>query len=276
MTDFIYRYAVLQVTPDMRRGERINIGLVVFKPDGLDVRVTETRKIRAVAAGSWDSEIEAFTSILRNIDDVEVDGKERLRASSIIENQFSMRKTGWFRASSGAEYELTVRDITESMIIKPRVIRHPDNSTVVAEISRELRKADILASKDDQMESGKVFRGYAISPELEADFAQLNSAFHVAAVLDLRSSRPQLAQAALKAIVLDQAKAAYPDRKVHKIGVFAAAPARMAELRDNLAILRPYADDLYNWQDEHDQRQLKRVFYDAYNAHHKTLLSGSV
>ncbi|KRC81284.1 hypothetical protein [Sphingomonas sp. Root241] len=71
--------------------------------------------------------------------------------------------------------------------------------------------------------------------------------FHVAAVLDLRANSPRLAQAALKAVVLDRAQAVIPDFKVQKIGVFATAPARLGELHDNLAILRPYADELVNW-----------------------------
>jgi len=269
--DFIYKYAILQVVPDIRRGERVNIGIVVFKSDGLDIRISETRKIRAITSGSWDSEIESFTSSLSALDDVRLEGKARLEAMTVIENQFSLKKTGWFRARDLESYESTITEIVEILIVKPRAVRHSEGSSVVAEITRELRRADILASKYDQIESGKVFKNYTVSPELEADFAQLNSAFHVAAVLDLRSSKPQLAQAALKAVVLDRAEAANPDRKVHKIGVYAAAPARLGELKDNLAILRPYADDLYNWEDKDDRHHLKRVFYDAYNSHHPIL-----
>ena len=266
-----FNYAILQVIPDIRRGERVNIGIVVFKPDGLDIRVSETRKLQALTAGSWDSEISAFTAALKKLDRPEAKPDARLKAMSIVENQFSMRKVGWFKAPTVGAYDATVQEILKELVTKRRVARVRDGSTVTAEISAVLRKAEILGSKDDPMESGKVFRNYRVSHELEADFAQLNSAFHVAAVLDLRASRPQLAQAALKAVVLDRAEAAFPDRKVHKIGVYAAAPARLEELSDNLAVLRPYADDLVNWEDPHDRRFLERTFYDAYNSHHPIL-----
>lgn len=269
--EHIYNYAILQVTPDLRRGERVNIGIVVFHDNHLDIRVSETRKVQALVSGSWDSEISAFTQSLAKIDRPSEDHSARLEAFSIIENQFSLKKTGWFKAQSSSQYEISVGDILQQLVSKPRVSRHREASTVVAEISAVLRNAEILGSKDENLETGKVFRNYPVSGELEADFAQMNSCFHVAAVLDLRATRPQLAQAALKAVVLDQAEASRPDVKVHKIGVYAAAPARLSELADNLAILRPYANDLYNWADPHDRKELERTFYDAYNSHHPIL-----
>lgn len=267
----IYNYAILQVMPDIRRGERVNIGIVVFHEDRLDIRVSETRKVQALVSGSWDAEIAAFTNSMSKLDRPSADPKDRVQAISIIENQFSLKKTGWFKAQTASLYEFNVQEILKDLVLKPRVARSRESSTVTAEISAVLRNADILGTKDETMDSGKVFRNYPVSHELEADFAQLNSCLHVAAVLDLRASRPQLAQAALKAIVLDRAEAANPDQKVHKIGVYAAAPARLTELSDNLAILKPYADDLVNWEDPHDRKFLERTFYDAYNSHHPIL-----
>lgn len=269
----IYNYAVLQVVPDQRRGERVNIGLVIFGPDGIDIRVTESRKLRALTVGSWDAEIDAYSSALAKLDHPELDISERLENIAIVENQFTTEKRGWFAAKSKTDYEMVVREITETLVLKPRSARHRENSTVVAEISAELRKATILATRDETIDSGKVMRNYAISEELEADFAQLNSQFHVAAVLDLRATSPRLAQAALKAVVLDQAEAVHPDMKVHKIGVFAAAPARLDELQHNLAILSPYADDIVNWDDPQDRAGLKRTFFDAFNAHNPVPLN---
>jgi hypothetical protein len=262
-----YNYAVLQVIPDARRGERVNIGIVVFGPDGADIRVSESRKLRALSLGAWDSEIDSYSSALRKLDTPSADIEERLENISVIENQFSAEKRGWFLARNKDEYENSLDEIIKTLVTKPTARRQREASSVVAEISGALRKADILAGREEAIDSGKVVRNYRISEELEADFAQLNSQFHVAAVLDLRATTPRLAQAALKAVVLDRAEAAHPNQRVHKIGVWAAAPARMDELQHNLAILKPYTDHLVNWDDPSDRRGLQRIFYDAYNAH---------
>jgi hypothetical protein len=266
-----YKYAILQVMPDLRREERVNIGIVVFRESGLDIRVTETRKIRALAGGSWDSEIGVFTQALTRIDSPQGDTDTRLRASSVIQNQFSLQKTGWFRADSADAYDRAVRDILQTTVAKPKPRRQRDSSSIAGEISSDLRNAEILASKDDLLESGKVFRNYPVTQELDADFVQLNSAFHVATVLDLRAGRPHLAQAALKAVILDKAKTPVEGKAVHKIGVYAALPARRDELKDHLALLDDYADDVVNWDDPNDREGLKRIFYNAFNEHHSLL-----
>jgi hypothetical protein len=261
-----FKYAILQAVPDPRRGERANIGVVGFAKDGLDVRVLATRKLSALTARSWDADIKGFVEIIKALDDARLPSDERVQHLHSIEGTFSLSQPGWFEAANEQEFDAAMRDIAKSLVAKPRRARRADGSSVVSEISAELRKAKVLASKDDTIESGLVFRSYDIGDGLQADFAQQNSKFHVAAVLDLRANNPQLAQAALKSIVLDQAEERLEN--VHKVGVYSAAKERLPELHDNLAILKPYADDIYNWEDEHDRTHLTRMFYDAYAKHH--------
>lgn len=263
--DRSFNYAILQAIPDVRRGERANIGIVAFKPDGLDVRIFETRKLSALTARSWDADIKAFSEVIGKLDDSTLDPPQRISQLKSVEGMFVLSEPGWFKAATAGEYERTLKELVRTLVARPKRARHSEGSSVVSEISATLRRADVLASKDDELNSGRVFRSYEIAEGLEADFAQQNSMFHVAAVLDLRANNPQLAQAALKSVVLDQADARFAN--VHKVGVYSAAKERLPELRANLAILKPYADDIYNWEDEHDRVALTRLFYNAYVAH---------
>ncbi len=54
----IFSFAILKATPDPRRGERVNVGIVVFKPDGLDIRIPEVGKLRALHDGDWSDYLE--------------------------------------------------------------------------------------------------------------------------------------------------------------------------------------------------------------------------
>jgi hypothetical protein len=261
-----YNYSILQVIPDKRRGERVNIGIVIFRPDGLDIQVHESRKIRALTGESWDSYIEAFEGIVRRIDDPSMDQVSRLAMFGAVQNQFSMSKSGIFSAEDPIEYDEIVRGLMKSLVARPRSDRIREEPAIVAEISATLRQASILAKRDETLQSGKVVRGYAVEDGLEAEFAQLNSKLHVAAVLDLRADSPRIAQAALKAVTLDRAKGNDRDH-VHTIGIYAVAPARRHEVRENIKLLSEYADDVVNWTDATDRRSLTRVFFDAYNHH---------
>ena len=49
-----FKYAILTAIPDQRRGERVNIGLVVFLRDQLDIRFSDLSKVAAIAGeGNW-------------------------------------------------------------------------------------------------------------------------------------------------------------------------------------------------------------------------------
>jgi transposase-like protein len=231
------------------------------------VQVFETRKLQALTGRSWDSFIESFSETLQKADDPSLSNDDRLARLDVVQDQLRMSRRGWFEADTAEAYEAAVRETIKTLVLRPTNRRPKEESSVVAEISAELRSAKVLATKDEQLESGKVVRSYHVEAGLEADFAQLNSALHVAAVLDLRASRPQLAQAALKAVVLDRASTVNTGRKVHKIGVYAVAPARRGEVRENIDLLSRYADDLVNWEDPTDRTGLTRIFFDAFNAH---------
>ncbi len=261
-----FDYAIIQAVPDPRRGERVNIGIAAFGSDDLDVRIFETRKLTAITARSWDADIKAFAEMLKNLDDTSLLAKDRISQLKSVEGVFALSAAGWFEADTADQFETAMKEITKSLVTKPKRARRGESSSVISEISSELRKAKVLAGKDDELSSGLVFRSYPIASGLEADFAQQNSQFHIAAVLDLRANNPQLAQAALKGVVLDQANERFEN--VHRVGIYSAAKERLPELRDNLAILRPYADDIYNWEDQHDRENATRVFSDAYAAHH--------
>jgi hypothetical protein len=263
-----YSYALLQAIPDQRRGERVNVGVVVLKPDGLDIQVHETRKIRALTGASWDSYIAAFEGVLRSADDPDLDRGARLKRLELVQNQFVMSRAGWFEAADAKAYDVALKGIVRNLIARPKSKRTKEEQTVVAEISAVLKTADVLATKEEPLESGKVVRGFEVEGGLEADFVQLNSQFHVASVLDLRADNPRLSQAALKAIVLDRARANWESKgKVHRIGVIAATKARLSELRENVRLMEEYSDEVLNWTDRDHQARLKRIFFDAYNSH---------
>jgi hypothetical protein len=49
-----FEYAILTAVPDQWRGERVNIGVVVFLDDRLDIRFSDFSKVAAIAGGgNW-------------------------------------------------------------------------------------------------------------------------------------------------------------------------------------------------------------------------------
>ena len=67
------------------------------------------------------------------------------------------------------------------LVDRPKVRRAREESSVSAEISADLKAANVLASRDEPLKSGKVVRNFQVEPGLHADFAQMNGQLHVAA-----------------------------------------------------------------------------------------------
>ena len=266
--DHTFNYAILRASPDARRGECVNIGVIVFLPDRIDVRVSETRKTVVLTGKSWDSYVQDYAELLIASDNPDFDDVERVGLLRSIQNEITMSDLGWFEARGTRQYEKSINDILKALVVRPKVPRGSAAAKINSEISNHFRSAKIMAGADDDLASGKVIRNLVIDRDegLSADFALQNGVLNVATTLDFRSSQPRKGQAALKAITLDKARRVFDGSKVKRLAVYAVAPVRQDEVREHISLLRDYSDELFNWSIAAERQKFERVFFDAYNA----------
>ncbi len=251
----IFKYAILMAIPDPRRGERVNVGIVVFLNDRIDVRFAELSKISALAGGNWD----AYATDLRRrlIDQFGSSEKaeEIIRADPRLDPVFQASDLSWLSINSANEYEDRIKEIMTSLVIRPKPEEARSKSTRInTEISRQLRSFKVLAKRDETINTHRVVRDFYISKkeELIADFALKNGMMHIAATLDLRKSQVRLDEAALKAITLDKAREIF-DSNVKLLGVY-AAPEGAQQFKPHIELLKDYSDKVYNWLDESERK----------------------
>ena len=87
----------------------------------------------------------------------------------------------------------------------------PATTQLNTEIAATFRRAKLLAQPREGIEIQKVHRNFVVSTEdeLAADFGFRNGATHVIATLELRRDAVDKGRAAIKAITLDRARAAF-------------------------------------------------------------------
>lgn len=259
-----FEYCVLQATPDRRRGERVNVGLLVFRKDGVDVRLTGLPKIRALSGKSWNVDVELLQrEIEQNFRSNEGSDEFVCRYHS-MEHALKLSSVGRFIASE-AEYDARIDQIQRALIMPPRSVRSRKSTRINTEISNVFRKAKVLAKKDESIEDHKVVRDFYVSKEeeLKADFALKNGVYHVATTLDLRQASVNISKAALKAVVLDKARAELDGARC--IGVY-ALEGDDPQYRPHLELLSSYATETYNWLDDRDRQTFTRSVYSALEA----------
>jgi hypothetical protein len=260
----IFNYAVLMAIPDTRRGERVNIGIIVFLRDRTDVRFSELRKIRALRGGNWERYVADVQRSISSNYDGEVDPRRFLSGFSMLEGIIQCSELAWFSIERPEEYETQVREILSALVQRPRAERITVPSTRInTEITRAFRLSRVLARGDEPIDQGMVVRNVPISVEddLTADFGLRNGVYHIAATLDLRRANVDKGHAAIKAITLHRASDSF-DGEVRKIGVY-AAPHDAIQFRPHIHMLGEYADDTYNWADPTQREKFLHSIYDA-------------
>lgn len=259
-----FEYSLIRVEPDSRRGERVNVGIVIFKGQSLDIRVVDTRKAAAISSKNWDSYIQVFSSNLKELFDDGAKASDLVGAVDLLGRQINLTKTGWFSTRTGDDYEKHIKRIVETLVAKPKVARRPKESTIASEIAATFKSAEILSTPSESLESGKVIRNFTVDEGtgLFADFALKNGYLHLATTVNLTSSNPHIGSSASKAITMDIAKKANGQAKAYC--VYAVAPSRKPEVREHLSLLGDYSDDIFNWHEPDDKVRFKKIFFDAY------------
>lgn len=264
----IYKYAVLIATPNERRGERVNIGVAVFREDRLDVRFMHaSQKLRLLTTDNWDARLEAARDRLSKLFDEERDVAAALERFAAFEPLLSSSGLGSLSAQDDDDYERQLGQILSTLVsVPPRKVTERGTTRINTEIARLLKTAKVLAAEGEGVENKKVVRDYEIdaSEGLRADFALKNGVIHVISTLDLRPKSADLGMAALKSIVLDKALKKFGVGKVKRFGAYAVASDMRESFRPHLKMFGEYAHDgLWDWTQQADRNKLRKNIFDA-------------
>jgi hypothetical protein len=258
-----YEYAVLTAVPNPRRGERVNVGIVVFLPDRTDVRFKHAEyKLRALTGENWGVYIESMESSIKRL--TAGNAQERLKQLNAIEPLLQPSELGHLRAANDAQYETQIEQILASLVALPKREKTETKTRINTEISKEFRRLRLLAQGDESIEDHKIVRDFAIDAEenLVADFALKNGKLIVTSTLDLRKQASSLAEAALKSITLDKATRKYHDA-VKTVGVYVVDQGMKETFKPQISMLGDYAELLYDWGDRDERDEFKRRVFDA-------------
>lgn len=253
----IFKYAILMAIPDRLRGERVNVGILVFLKERVDIWFPELSKIRALMGGDWDAyAADARRRMVDNLGGAE-QAEGIVRSMPKLDPVFQASDVSWFSIPSLEEYEVRVKEILSSLVIRPKEPPSVKPTRINAEMSKQLRMIKVLASRNHTIDNHKVVRNFYISREEEliADFALKNGSMHIFATLDLRRASVRIDEAALKAITLNQAKKRYKNKKTNLIGVYATSETGH-QFKPHIELLKEYSTNTYNWSNADDRMSL--------------------
>jgi len=262
-----FKFAVVRLAPGGVRDERINIGVVVFQNDGVDVRLPRRLdKIRVLSSAIDQAKVRELATLINDRDaslrssGVE-DAEARFRAIGKI-GPLSFSQLGSFSCSSARDYESRIASLFQHVVDPepaPKTIRSK-RSRVLTQLKRALREHRVLARPDENLHSHRVVSNLSLADGLVADLVLKNGKMHVLETVDVSdpdtSARKAVTDIAVSALVLEQARISFGEDQTSSRLVYAASCSVEAAAKSCLDAAAHQGADLYNWASDQDKIRL--------------------
>lgn len=256
MPDLTYQYSIIRLSPDPLRGEIVNIGIIVFRPGALDIRLIENFSKVKILNPDIDtaSIIEHQNAIAKAIGELDAD-----TAISVVNgmNTVQLSPPGTFIADTEKTYEKRIESIMKDLVI-PRVKKaRPRHTTMISKLKNDFRRMKLLGTNPEDIKRHRVVANYPIAADekLYADFALKNGQWHITETLDLRGKPDTIKgdkykQAAVRAITLERAAKRLQD--CVPIIIYAADEIALELANYHINLLTDSAEMAFNYLDNND------------------------
>jgi len=252
-------YSILRVVPDERRGEIVNVGLVIFLPDELDVHILPSlTKVRTIDGRVSIDDLYTSAEQLRRWAN-EVEGIESKHQAIKEFGLFTVSELGWFKVTQSEDYERTVKKLMADLVVPQAKTRSSQKiGRLQTELKNYFRSQRLLGKTIEDVSRRLIVPNYPVAPEdnLYADFALKNGTWMVTETLDyrVRTIATRFKDAALKAVTMDQARLRLGDDTKCFL-VYAADPDVRNSIQTHINLLSEYAEKVLNFE-ETDERAL--------------------
>jgi hypothetical protein len=251
-----YEFAILRVVPDARRGESVNIGLVVFGEGVTDVRLLASlSKVSAINAAVDLDQLRSLPQTISDWTGGVTTSAEKHRALQDL-GIVTVTDLGTFEIGHAADYGHAVSRLMKSLVvpISAQEVLAPNPTRIAATLRAKFRANRILGSSPDDIRRHLVVPDYPVDENegLYADFVVKNGAYHVTATADLRAPSTRkidrVRAASLIAITLHKSKEKFGP-KTKRFVVYASrknAPAQAVNL------IGDYSDAIFHLESKTD------------------------
>ena len=256
-----YSYSVLRAIPDQRRGESVNIGLVVFRPEGgTDVRLLSSlNKVYALDANIDVEQFEVLPQMIldwvSSTNDI-AKKHESLKQFGIV----TVSDLGYFQCDE-KQYESFLDRIMSALVKPPAHFpRYKVQGRVHTVLRRIFIQQRVLGASLEDINRKLIVERFpiAVNENLYADFAFKNGVYHITETINYKVTSgintDKFEETGLKAIKLDKARKVFGE-KTKRALVYVADTKIEKQLTPHLNLLGDYADQVVNLRSTADKER---------------------
>jgi hypothetical protein len=259
-----FNYAIVQLEANPSRGELLNVGIVVFDDQSVDVYPAKNlEKIRAISAALDAQVVVQAIDNLKFADKIlQLEGIKSPEEKREALMQFSPLKLsclGRFCAEGTTSYDQEVKRLVTQLVdpepAARRTLAKP-RSRLLSSIRSAFKAERILASKEESIDSHRVVLNEQLAEGLNADMLLKNGAMHVMQAVDASHSeraRSAIQEIGISALVFEQARIRFGQYETRPRLVYTANSTLEKLIEPALKVAEHQGAQLINWESKDDR-----------------------
>lgn len=258
-------FSVIQFAAHPARDERLNVGIVVFHPDHIDVRISKRlERLRAISAAIDTEQVKESADNLKAIDEfVRSQGflsiEDRIEKISGLTG-FNLSAHGEFQSSSSFEYDNAIASLLQKLVEPepaPARLLRARSSRLLTTLKKAFKDERILALKGETIDSHRVVANHKIVDGLAANLVLRNGAMHIFETIDAADDETSqlkiFKDIGYSTLVFEQARMTYGEGVTRAKLVYQASTALEKIAKPGLDAAAHQGAELINWE-SHDDR----------------------
>jgi hypothetical protein len=253
-----YKFAIIRLAPDDGRGERLNVGAVIFNDRSADIRIPpKLDKLRALSAAANADDLRSLIDALADVDarfiDAGLQSVDQRYAAMAAIPPLQLSPLGTFTAQDAHSYEARVQAVLKTMVHAEPALKkiREKRSKLLVQVKSVFRHERVLAKKDEDLSSHRIVPSFELDEGLVADLVLRNGAFHVVETVDASgeedSLRKAIAEVGIAALVLERARMRFGAQHVKTRLVYNASATLEKIARPSFDAAANQGAELVNW-----------------------------
>lgn len=254
-----YDYSLVKYMPSAKRGEIVNIGILVFNGKEIDLRLLNgAAKLRLLDGNSSTDDIFIIEDAVNEAKKLCNNKDELLSFLSLFKSAFTLSPPAKFSIDHHAQYEDQVQRLFNDLV-KPYSTRErsPRTSRIQTLIKNKFESLNILAKSSEELSYHKVVQNYNFSDKsgFSADFLLKNGKFHISEVIDynVNDLNAKFKETTLKVMTFMEGKKHLGD-DTGCYFVYSASAQIEQEIQSHLNLAQDYSESIYNIASKADER----------------------
>ncbi|MGK9173357.1 DUF3037 domain-containing protein [Yokenella regensburgei] len=243
-----FKYSLIRVTPNLEKGETINVGMIVYRDNEIDVRmINSVSKLRAIDKGLNLEYLEDLTSSFFDVSKVM---KDIYLLPRLFKGSLSLSDFGVFTVGDMALYETKINELMARLVNPQRASHKRVSRKIFFDIKDTFIRNGVFSKYNEDLYNHKVVANYPISSDegLMADFLLKNGKYHLTETIDFRSEnvKKQMGEAAISALTISKACEVF-SHNIDSFVIYAAeTTAQEKSAKQQLNLLEKHTDNLIN------------------------------